>query len=119
MKRFVACPSNFEQPSTETSNFSQVNFAHFKDQLTTLSVAGNDEDWVQRAQLLTRYLELTATPSQRLTAKLDDFFSGTFIREKGDVFTSHEIDYTLLKKSQKKNRRNIVSSSRYQIKICS
>lgn len=107
MKRFVACPSDFEHPSTETSDFSQVNFARFKDQLTTLSVSGKDGDWEQRAQLLTRYLALTATPSQRLTDKLDDFFSGTFIREKGDVFTSHEIDYRPAKKSTKQTEETL------------
>ena len=114
MKRFVACPSDFEHPSTETSDFSQVNFACFKDQLTTLSVSGKDGNWEQRAQLLTRYLELTATPSQRLTDKLDDFFSGTFIREKGDVFTSHEIDYRSAKKSPKQTEETLFPRANIQ-----
>jgi hypothetical protein len=115
MKRFVACPSDFEHPSTETSDFSQVNFARFKDQLTTLSVSGKDGDWEQRAQLLTRYLALTATPSQRLTDKLDDFFSGTFIREKGDVFTSHEIDYRPAKKSPKQTEETLFPRADIQL----
>lgn len=107
MKRFVACQFGSTIGSSEPTDFLDVNFADYKNQLKFLSIAGNDEGWVQRTQLLTRYLELTATPSQRLTDKLDDFFSGTFIREKGDVFTSHEIDYRPVKKSTKQTEETL------------
>ena len=107
MKRFVACQFGSTIGSSEPTDFLDVNFADYKNQLKFLSIAGNDVGWVKRAQLLTRYLELTATPSRKLTGKLDDFFSGTFIREKGDVFTSHEIDYRPAKKSPKKTEETL------------